>query len=135
MSVSNNRYKQPMPFSGYTGFDLGDEKEKREPSRLELAVRKLHAHLVEKRRIKRQASVGKWLRDVRKLVLDEDATPDEVIEVIGWYCDHSEDDYMPQVFSTTTFVEKWNKLVVKKRQTDKGQSGDILDEIERRRKG
>lgn len=101
------------------GFFQPEDTTPKPPSYSQTVATKLFNHLSQKNRIRRRVNLAKWAEEIRSFLVESELTRNELDPVLDWWIEHSEDDYMPQVFSVSSFIEKFPNLEVKRRQDSK----------------
>jgi hypothetical protein len=95
---------------GSPSFGINKPKNILDQKIYDLAV-KLKQALKDKKKLRRSADLVKWAREFKKLSEDDEVGLATLEKVVLWYLPHIGEDKIPEAYSASGIVEKWEKLV------------------------
>lgn len=100
------------------GFILTKEDEPKKPSYSMLTAQRLYDALVKKRKISAPPNLNLWAKEIRQFLIDAEYTREDVDPVLDWWIEHSEEDYVPTVLAAKSFINKFDMIVSRMRQSN-----------------
>jgi hypothetical protein len=120
-SISNKSTEEEEmpPVSNNGQFNLEKTKQEdlpQESEAMRLAI-KLKECLIKQRSLMRHPNIKDWEKELQA-VIDLGYTPDEISDLINWYTDNLNKEFVPQAFSAKSFRDKYPSITKAKHRIE-----------------
>ena len=127
-------HSSPTKRSGASSFQLDDEKPEQEQTPEMRITHHLHELLLNHRLIVSTVNVRRWSKKIKQAL--EHRTEEELTNLLVWYDDHLNDEFVPKICSAGAFVDKMVSLEAARRRAapPKENGQEQMPEEERQRR-